>query len=281
MPQKKTTLIIIGAARSGTKFLRDSLAAADGVVAVPYDIGYVWRYGNESFPNDELPVSSYNDQIAGYIRKYVSSFGGGGNLVVEKTVANSLRVGFVRKVFPDAKFVLLIRDGRAVVESAYRQWCEPPNWKYLFRKLRSAPMGNLRYGAKYATNLLAGLATRRSGARVWGPRYRGIETDLDEVSLINVCARQWVRCVESSLSEFSHIHSDRKIQVRYEDFVESSKPLIDICKFADIKDSDSVIEYYNGRVQRKSDRWDRKLSAEQRNEVLGEIKGLLGDLNYI
>ena len=40
-------VIIIGAARSGTKYLRDVLATAPNAARVPYDINYIWRYGSE------------------------------------------------------------------------------------------------------------------------------------------------------------------------------------------------------------------------------------------
>src|SRR4051812_20775701 len=39
-------VIVIGAARSGTKLLRDSLATHADVARVPYDVNYVWRFGN-------------------------------------------------------------------------------------------------------------------------------------------------------------------------------------------------------------------------------------------
>ena len=47
MTQQLEPIVLIGAARSGTKILRDALATALGVPQVPYDVGYVWRYGNE------------------------------------------------------------------------------------------------------------------------------------------------------------------------------------------------------------------------------------------
>ncbi len=40
-------IVLIGAARSGTKILRDTLAAATGSGAVPFDIGFVWRIGHD------------------------------------------------------------------------------------------------------------------------------------------------------------------------------------------------------------------------------------------
>ena len=280
MPSGKRVIVVIGAARSGTKFLRDSLAAANRVVAVPYDIGYVWRFGNEAFANDAIPESRCSEEIATYIRDYVRGFGTADDYVVEKTVGNSLRVDFVRRVFPEAKFVLLIRDGRAVVESSYRQWQEPPNWRYLLRKARTVPMGNLRYGIKYAANLSAGLLTRRSGAKVWGPRYPGIERDVSQLSLVRVCARQWARCVQASLEQWEQIDPENKMTVRYEDLVWDRDAWVDVCRFAGIADVESVLAQFNKTVRPGRDRWTDGLTAVQKSEALDEISDLLVELGY-
>jgi len=66
---------------------------------------------------------------------------------VNKHPRNSVRIGYLRRVFPDARFVHVIRDGRAVVSSivvqtrsrARRQsrpmggFCRPPGWRALLR----------------------------------------------------------------------------------------------------------------------------------------------------
>src|SRR2546430_7511188 len=56
-------VIVIGAARSGTKLLRDCLGTADEFAVVPYDINYLWRLGNEQFPNDELTPEQLTPKI--------------------------------------------------------------------------------------------------------------------------------------------------------------------------------------------------------------------------
>ena len=47
-------LFILGAGRSGTKIFRDCLGAANDVAAIPYDVGYIWRIGNERCSHDQL-----------------------------------------------------------------------------------------------------------------------------------------------------------------------------------------------------------------------------------
>ena len=53
-----TTLIILGAPRSGTNSLRDSLTNIPGYYTWNCDeINYIWRYGNRDYPNDNLPLN--------------------------------------------------------------------------------------------------------------------------------------------------------------------------------------------------------------------------------
>ena len=55
--------------------------------------------------------------------------------LVEKTPANSLRIPYLAKMFPDAKFIFLVRRGEDVVSSLMEGWkrwsqCEDKEWRY-------------------------------------------------------------------------------------------------------------------------------------------------------
>jgi hypothetical protein len=50
---------------------------------------------------------------------------GDGSCLVSKRIANNLRIPLLQRVFPDARFVVLVRDGRAVADSLSRvDWWE-------------------------------------------------------------------------------------------------------------------------------------------------------------
>lgn len=234
-------IILIGAARSGTKILRDLLAVSSGVRAVPYDINYVWRYGAQG--HDMLDPETLTGRRARFIRRTIPRLAGArpGEVVVEKTVSNTLRVPFVDRVFPDARYVHLIRDGRDVAESAMRQWQAPPDWRALARKLRGMPLSNAGYVAWFGGNMLRGLVSGRGGGNVWGPRYPGVHEDAAE-GLATACTRQWVASVERARADLAALSGDRVFEIRYEDMVAQPDRVGDLARSLGLPDPDAVAE---------------------------------------
>jgi hypothetical protein len=191
------------------------------VDSVPYDVNFVWRFGSEGVPHDELRPEGLAEKDRRRIIRYLESYRAPGNLLVEKTVGNSLRVPYVRQVLPRCRLLHLVRDGWDVIESAHRQWLAPPDLGYLLRKTRAFPWP---YAPRYAWNhgkaTLRRLVAPRAGAvPVWGPRYEGIEADLAEGDVLRVCARQWCRCVAKSLEGLRAVHPAEVLTVKYEEFV--------------------------------------------------------------
>ena len=208
-------VFLIGAARSGTKFLRDTLAASGDVAAVPYDINYVWRHGNENCPHDEIAPGDIDDKTARHIRTTVERLALKGrkdspSIILEKTVSNTLRMDTVRRIFPEAEFILLERDGLDVTESAYRQWTTPNSRDYIFQKLRYFPVREWRYAIWFARNLV----TSSDAPPVWGPRYDGIYEDLSDLGTAQTCAHQWASSVKSARKAASDADT---LRIRYAD----------------------------------------------------------------
>lgn len=217
------TIIIVGAARSGTKILRDVLAKGLNVGAVPYDIGYIWS-PQASRSHDEIAASRVSAKHRQAIRRFIHKYAEGG-AVIEKTVANSLRVPLVKSVFPEAVVVSIVRDGVDVAMSSARQWSSVPEASYMLEKLRHFPPRLIpTYGWDYFRSTVQ--RYRGSGRTPsWGPRYDGIEADINQLPLEVVCARQWVRCVTATHSALPTL--DRPaVEVRYEEFVADPSDVI-------------------------------------------------------
>jgi hypothetical protein len=218
---KYQPVFVIGAARSGTRLVRDLIASHPQVDKIPYDINYVWRFGNEKLDHDELQVKDVSADVSSKIRKYFDKNHQGAAILIEKTVSNCLRVPAVDKVFPEACFISLYRNGWDVIESSYRQWIAPPDWRYILAKTRTYPFFQaFGYASNYGVRLFRRLFSRKQGSiNTWGPLYNGIYTDIQSKSIIEVCAIQWSRCVSSALRDLTNLHDGRVYNLSYEDFI--------------------------------------------------------------
>jgi hypothetical protein len=276
-------IVVIGAARSGTKILRDTLGRHPGLVAVPYDVNFVWKYGHYGVAHDELQPTQLRPGIRAYIRKQLAGFCSSSSLrLIEKTVGNALRVGYVRAVLPDARFIHLIRDGRAVTESSMRQWRAPMDLRRSVVKLRHVPPSAMpTYAVQYARSYVRRRLNSDGRVSTWGPRWSGIDEVATTRPLVEVCALQWLRCVESARQQLSVIDPADVIEIRYEDFVNRPVEILDeVVGFAGLAKSDELERAAVTAVTKENiGKWSQRMErfeVESMERLLGPMLGTLG-----
>lgn len=230
-----TPVIIIGAPRSGTNMLREVMCKLPHTATWDCDeINYIWRFGNRSHPSDALmpehaTLPSQRFIARAFDRLHASTKA---TRIVEKTCANSLRVPFVNTIFPRARFVFLIRDGRAVYRSAFKRWSAPLDLRYLARKARYVPSADMLYYAyRYLRNRLGKVANVDGKLATWGPRFHGMEAFQLTHSFEACVAQQWVECVNQSQTALAQIPSCRRLSLSYEQIV--SHPVRELQRVAD------------------------------------------------
>ena len=228
-------VIIIGAPRSGTNMLRDVLVELDDCATWPCDeINYIWRHGNIRHPSDEFSADMATPGVSRYINKQFEIFAAkmGVDTVIEKTCANSLRVGFINKVLPDAKYIFIVRDGLDVVGSALERWHASLDVSYIYRKAKYVPLLDFPYYAsRYFLNRLYRLFSSEKRLAFWGPVLSNMEDLLKSHSLLEVCALQWKLCVEKAECDLASIPQTQIMRIKYEDFV--SEPVAEFSRLAD------------------------------------------------
>jgi len=289
LPEAAQPLIIIGAGRSGTNMLRDSLTRLPGVVTWPCDeINYIWRHGNRAWPTDELPVRLATSSVSAYVNRRFDDIAQSQGLsadsprriVVEKTCANSLRVPFVDAVMPKARYLHIVRDGRDVVASAQKRWKAPLDLAYLAAKARYVPISDLPYYAsRYAVNRFAKLRSREAAVSVWGPRFEGMQEIADTQGLDALCAAQWARCVDLSDAAFAAMPSARVHVVYYERFVDDPRAHLQaIAEFLGTSLSDTELDLATTGIKANS---VGKGGREQVPDVLANMKSTLERHGYL
>ncbi|MFO8098658.1 MAG: sulfotransferase [Salinibacter sp.] len=282
MPANPRPVLILGAARSGTKLLRRLLGAAPTCALVPYGVPAVWKQDNEDHPHDALPRTACTNATARRIRRDLRRLAQGPSdaaLLVEKTSANTLRVPFVDAVFPEARFVHLVRDGVDVVESARRRWQARPGLGYLLRKALYLRGTGLRQGARVLWRRLRGLGT--DTPRLWGPHYPGMADDVAERPLLAVCARQWRACVRSARDALADLPPTRVLSLRYETLVQDPSTVDQLARFAGVSTPAPLKAFYREEVRDTFvGRGRDRLSAADREIIRPILNTPLARLGY-
>jgi hypothetical protein len=232
-------IVIIGAPRSGTNMLRDVLTRLPGVGSWPCDeINYIWRHHNVRFPSDAFPPGLARPEVLRYIRGRFDSVARAGKLdyVVEKTCANSLRVGFVDRVLSEARYIYIVRDGMDVVASAIKRWKSKLDIAYIARKARYVPVTDLPYYSfAYLGNRMYRFISKEKRLAFWGPCLDDMQSIVSSHDLADVCAIQWRECVDSADRAFEGIPDERVHRLSYESFVlDPEGELERICRFTGI-----------------------------------------------
>lgn len=281
-----TPVIIVGAGRSGTNMLRDIITSIDGFETWNCDeINPIWRYGNRDYPSDEIPVSKLTLEIKNYIRRrfYRLHKSAKSRFIVEKTCANSLRLEYVFNIFPEAKYIIINRDGRDVTLSAMKRWGARFELKYSLKKLRFVPFRDLFYYlSRFGINRIKKIGSKSDSLSFWGPLYNGIFEDVVKRSSLEICAHQWKHCAENIIKQRVHIPSENILDFQYECFVKN--PITEMKRFLNFFELSHSEEYIAKLVSGVSDRsvgsYIKQFNSREIEVLEAITRATLDKLNY-
>lgn len=280
-------IIIIGAPRSGTKILRDLLIYNNSdLVGVPYELERVWLKGEKDKSCDELDVKNITLKKTKYVQQaYLRiSKGKPGIRVVDKTVANSLRMGYVRSIFPNCQFIHICRDGRDAISSLREMWISPLETSQLSIELfKHMSLEDIIYFAYEQIRFYFQKYLGPKGyVRSWGPRFKDMKNYVRRYSLIEVCAYQWKKCINAILDYSKKLTKRDYLLVRYEDLVRFPEAEINkISNFLNLKNKNKMIEYAHKKFYDKDiGRWRYSLSKNELDLIYPIIKDEMCKLSY-
>lgn len=143
------------------------------------------HYWDENYENTEMEL-----YLKKTIKKHLKYFEA--SRFINKNPDNSTRIRYLNKLFPDAYFIHIIRDGRAVCQSLLK-----------FRK---------------AAADFFGVDHRHATSGVKGEKWHEIK-QLWDSNPIQSIGLLWLDVMETLERDQEFISSDRYLEIRYEDFV--------------------------------------------------------------
>jgi len=276
----KQPIIILSAPRAGSTLLFELLAQAKdlwtiggeshaAIEGIPqFRPGYQGSISNVLTDKDgdqhsiSLLKQTFQNSLINRDRKKYSLESNGAIRFLEKTPKNSLRIRFLNKVFPDAKFIFLVRDPKENISSILDAW----NSKN-FITYPNLPDFKDRWSLLLLPN--------------W--------PDLKNKSNPEIATRQWQTCNETILNELKEIPNDRWTIVNYQDLILNPDNVISkTCEFIGVEKDQHLTDITNNRLSLseftltapKNNKWHKNASLlfphmSKLTNIIAEINKLL------
>jgi hypothetical protein len=275
----KPPIILFGNTRSGTTIVQKILSLHPDIVDW-YEPRTLWLCADPGRGHDEFDESDATDQAKQYIRKKFLKYQKqhGNRVVMEKTPANILKISYVRAIFPEATFLFIVRNPFSFISSVELKWQRAVTTKGIRRRLKYTPITQLHhYAGRLVRDQFNKRILRQKYLKVWGPRYKGIEEDLETHDLLTVIARQWSEGSRKAEKDLAHFKNGEVLRLRYEDFV--SDPITElerICAHCGLEMTHDMVRAANNRVksdrQEKWRRFDPRVLARILPEIYDEMQ---------
>ncbi|HIE54868.1 MAG TPA: sulfotransferase [Chromatiaceae bacterium] len=202
-PQVPDPVFIVGCSRSGTTVTYETVAAAPSLLSFNYEIPSFWNSlsgpPNDGWASEAADASDARPEHRERALRYFFQHLGQGR-VLDKTCINVMRIPYLYKLFPEATFIYIHRDGRDNISSMMDGWRHDGHFG-LTKFLGPFPEPVAIDGGRFTE---------------WSfflpPGWR----DYNQASLEEVCAFQWVSANRLALEAKKDIPARQWIQLRYE-----------------------------------------------------------------
>lgn len=272
----KPPILLFGNNRSGTTIVQKVMSTHPDIVPW-YEPRNLWLYADPGRPHDEFDESDATDRVKRYIRRRFLRFQRrhGDRRVLEKTPANILKIPYACEIFPEATLLYIIRDPLSFISSVELKWQRPVSSKGIRRHLTSTPVTQLHfYAGRVIRQQFEKRILRRKYLSLWGPRYKGLDRDLETCDLATVIARQWAECSRKAEEDMARVDGGRILRLKYEKFVEQPVAELErICGHSGVSMTKEMVQAANQWV--KSDRREkwRRFDPRDLARLLPELEG--------
>jgi hypothetical protein len=295
-----STAFIIGSPRSGTTVLAEILGRSPDI-AQWYEPYFIWDRHLPGQPTDVRGAEAVTAAVYRYVRREFAIYQrkSGKEWIVDKSPEHSFQIPFVNRIFPGAKWIHLLRDGRDVTLSIHKEWrrrrhiVHSKDYAALARTamvmLRRQPF--IRYKIKALAHELRGRSfrnpntwlnkTKWRGEPGWGPRFPGWAAMISKVPPLEFNAYQWLRTIERITDDAGHIASERRLEIRYEQLLADPKGVLQtLFAFLGLAPPAGFYRAMPPLRRHNTQKWRREFSRTQREQISPILTPKLLELGY-
>lgn len=282
-------ILLFGTQRSGTTWLYKVLSSHPDVAGAP-EPRHIWVRGNAYKPDDRLTESDATPRTVARIHRAFNALQReqGKARLLEKTPSNCLRVPFVRAVYPQARMLLVLRDGRSVVHSTRDLQQRKGKLPNAIHRAMKTPL--VEWPAQ-SGRAMAVLRRRLLGQPlpIWGPRPPGWRQWVREDHPDVVRAKQWSATIMTAYRDANAWIEQTKARgadpgvliFRYEDLVSDPGPTFErILAFAELPDDGLSARFAESVDHARFARRKDANSPEQLERMRPHLEPALLELGY-
>jgi hypothetical protein len=226
--QLRDPVFVVGCSRSGTTVTYETISASRELQSLGHEIpefwDHLWGPAHNGWESEAAAAEHARPEHRDAAQRYFFQRLGAGR-VVEKTCINVMRVPYLLRLFPDARFVYIHRDGRDNISSMIDGWL---------------------HDGRFALGKLLGpfpceVSIENGSFKEWSfflpPGWR----DYNYSSLEEVCAYQWLTANRMALDAAKAVPPRQWIQLRYEDIFDRPVEMFrNVFERLDLEFSDAV-----------------------------------------
>ena len=275
-------VILLGTQRSSTTYMGRVFAEHPSLAYWP-EPRHVWTWGHGYRSNDLLTANDVTPRINRHIHKQFEQFvrEHGRERLIEKTPSNCLRIGFIHKLFPDAIFLQIVRDGRSVIQSTKNILRGGMPSRRIMQRALQTPWWEWPAYMLPALGAIKRKVTKQS-LKFWGPRPPGWQNWLTHDPPHVVLARQWVGTITRALDDGQALPTEQYFKYRYEDFVqEPGKIMEQLFDVAQLEPCPGIIENVVASVDpMRANKWREALDESTLQDIRPVMEPVLQRLGY-
>ena len=204
-PEMLDPLFILGCSRSGTTVTFETIRQSKHLSSFGYELPQFWNglWGpkdnnwESEAANAEHASKNHRNTAFKYFYQRLGSI----ERVLDKTCINTMRVSYLKELFPKAHFIYIHRDGRDTVSSLMEGW----------------KLGEHFTLEKYLGTLPCAVDIDQGKFKQWCFFLPPGWEKLNNASLEEVCAYQWITANQMALDSKKLIPKAQWVQIRYED----------------------------------------------------------------